>query len=584
MASFLDKIKLPSSLDKRSVFDLSCDHVTTMNFFKGKISYIKEMVPKEKISVGVESLVRVPALQVPTFGRYSLVHRAFFVPMRTIFTEWNTFITNTFSLSTGAIISQVPYISNNTFVNNFVSNTLYANSTTSTTARYDIVRTTGSATTKYILTETGRYILDFFASCGIRFSWVTTDTTQISALPVLAVLKMMQDWYSNSQYELPIEIDQFIMNNSTVKSGGDITKDLMNLVYSFAYTKCSQYDQDYFTSAFSEPSGPSSDISLEGEISFVPSDSEEAATTIDAGNVAVMSNTSNLSKLAIQGLTHLSDFLKRYQLSGAKAIDRYLARFGVRLADEKLNRSVYLGSNKTPIQIGEVLSTADTDGAAIGDYAGKGIAYGNNGKFSYSTDEFGYFIIYSQIIPKIGYVQGIDRTALHLTPTDFFTGEFDGLGNQAIARKELYSPFDGSKGWSFLDSTQASIFGYTPRYAEYKVGRDKLTGDYQFGSMNNGEDSWYSFRMFPDSNDTNTMPIYYKTASTTFVQTNSDESQYKRVFNNEGQSVDYFRCIFHFDVRDEAPMRQLFDNYEWENNGQEVSLQVNGTNLNGVTE
>ena len=83
MANFFSKIKLPTAVDKRTHFDLSCDHVTTMDWFSPKISYIKEMVPNESIEIKQETFTRLAPMTVPTFGRINMIHRAFFVPMRT---------------------------------------------------------------------------------------------------------------------------------------------------------------------------------------------------------------------------------------------------------------------------------------------------------------------------------------------------------------------------------------------------------------------------------------------------------------------------------------------------------------------
>lgn len=122
MANFFSKIKLPTAVDKRTHFDLSCDHVTTMDWFSPKISYIKEMVPNESIEVKQETFTRLAPMTVPTFGRINMVHRAFFVPMRTIWRGWNSFITNTVNDINGLVHENVPYTKNINLVTWFISN------------------------------------------------------------------------------------------------------------------------------------------------------------------------------------------------------------------------------------------------------------------------------------------------------------------------------------------------------------------------------------------------------------------------------------------------------------------------------
>ena len=138
-----------------------------------------------------------------------------------------------------------------------------------------------------------------------------------------------------------------------------------------------------------------------------------------------------ISEYALTALKSLTDFMKRNQLAGSKAADRYLARFGKALTSEQLGRSVYLGASMQDIQIGDIMSTSDTvngnAGEQLGAYAGKGISYGN-GHFDYETKEYGMFITVCSIVPKVGYFQGIDRTVKHLSKLDFYMPEFDNLG------------------------------------------------------------------------------------------------------------------------------------------------------------
>ena len=445
MANFFSKIKLPTAVDKRTHFDLSCDHITTMDWFSPKISYIKEMVPNESIEVKQETFTRLAPMTVPTFGRINMVHRAFFVPMRTIWRGWNAFITNTVSDINGLVHENVPYTKNQNLITWFISdannpvNTMFC-SIVEDTKPHDIVyRKTDGTTYALVLTKKGRRIIDRLQTLGIRINWVQEDDTKISLLPILCWWKLINDWYYNTQYQYDKKFDKFMQQLTTSSSAN-----VENFI-SISYTRSSDimaalafegyYDQDYFTSAWTNPNGPNRVSPITNGISVgnVDMSAEDVnnAVQIDSANQAVLvaptstvESATVLSQTAIDALKHLSDFLKRYQLVGSKSIDRYLARFGVNLTSEKLNRSVYIGKNNTPIQIGDVMSQSDTSGAVLGDYAGKGLGYSNEG-FSYSTDEFGYFVIVSQILPKVGYVEGVNRCNLHIKPQDFYTPEFD---------------------------------------------------------------------------------------------------------------------------------------------------------------
>lgn len=593
MANFFSKIKLPTAVDKRTHFDLSCDHVTTMDWFSPKISYIKEMVPNESIEVKQETFTRLAPMTVPTFGRINMVHRAFFVPMRTIWRGWNSFITNTVSDINGLVHENVPYTKNINLIGWFVGDLATPKDTdyckkTPDASPHDFLYTMSNGNTQaYVLTKKGRRIIDRLQTLGIRINWMQEDDTKVSLLPILCWWKLINDWYYNTQYQYDKKFDTFMQqfynsSSASVENYANVSParstDIMDALSFEGY-----YDQDYFTSAWTNPNGPNrvSPITSGISVGNVDMSAEDINNTvqIDSANQAVLvaptstvESATVLSQTAIDALKHLSDFLKRYQLVGSKSIDRYLARFGVNLTSEKLNRAVYIGKNNTPIQIGDVMSQSDTSGAVLGDYAGKGLGYSNEG-FSYSTDEFGYFVIVSQILPKVGYVEGVNRSNLHIKPQDFYTPEFDSVGTQAIAARELLVSTEGteSRSWAVPDK----VFGYTPRYAEYKIGRDNLSGDYVFNTRNQGEDSWYTFRKI----DANTCPAF---AGMTFVGSSLDGDQYNRIFNATTDDADHFRVIMHFDVKDSAPMSSLYDNYEFCEKGKEVTLDINGTNLNGT--
>lgn len=596
MANFFSKIKIPTAVDKRTHFDLSCDHVTTMDWFSPKISYIKEMVPNESIEIKQETFTRLAPMTVPTFGRINMVHRAFFVPMRAIWRGWNSFITNTVNDLNGMVHENVPHTKNSNLITWFISNlttpanTIFCSKVTGSNAPHDFLYTKKDGSTyPYVFTKKGRRVIDRLQTLGIRINWIEEDETKISLLPILCWWKLINDWYYNTQYQYIKKFDTFM---STLYSPSSASiENYLNISYNRASEIMDAlafdgyYDQDYFTSAWTNPNGPNrvapmtSGMSV-GNVDMAAGDVNNSVYVESGLNQAQLVSPPStvedgaiiLNQTAIDALKHLSDFLKRYQLVGSKSIDRYLARFGVNLTSEKLNRSVYIGKNNTPIQIGDVMSNSDTSGAVLGDYAGKGLGYSNEA-FSYSTDEFGYFVIITQILPKVGYVEGVNRCNLHIKPQDFYTPEFDSVGTQAIASRELFVSTEGtqSRSWAVPDK----VFGYTPRYAEYKIGRDNLSGDYVFNTRNQGEDSWYTFRKI----DAVTCPAF---AGISFVDSSFDGDQYNRIFNATTDDADHFRVIMHFDVKDSAPMSSLYDNYEFCEKGKEVTLDINGTNLNGT--
>lgn len=666
MASFLDKFKVTTAIDTNTDLDLSCTHITTSDWMHQSPVYIKECVPGETLSVHHETFTRLAPMSVPTFGRGLIHNRAFFVPFRTIFSKWNDFITSSplqnvsiganSTAPTGSTISvnRVPILPNGALVSLFTRSASTASIGTNTFAtmvtpssgfdpkNVDIVylhtNTAATQTTYYFnLTDKGRRVMKVFQSLGYSIFWSTSDIADqgaaldaaYSALPFMAWLKVINDWYYPSQYigGQSYNYVESILNNEPDSTGAfQFTGDVLRTIFlSDFYQGLTNYDSDYFVSAFDNPVGTttgalytgdgSSTLGQGGVIRDITTNNTGYTTGVGSyygqGNNGYWSTngtpqigqfdgsvpqgtygTGHITQYAIDALKALTDYTKRHQLVGARALDRFYARFGKSLSSEKMNRSMYIGADNIPLQIGDVMSHSDTTGAALGDYAGKGVAYGANGDFKITTDEYGVLIIMSSIIPQIGYYQGIDRNVMHVGRLDYWTPEFDQLGNQAIAKKELYLPMnvnaEGNNSassvvgnWLGNSELNTGIFGYSPRYSEYKIGRDRLTGDYRYASKNGAgdtSDAWHMLRQMGTQYASSTVMKHGQD----FVS-GKDYNQYNRIFNNTESNADKFYVIHTFNVKSSSPMHSLYDTYKFENEDEgakKVVADVNGVKVN----
>ena len=589
MASFLDKLKINTALDEKVKLDLSSQHISTANFMQYNVAWTKELVPKEKISVNMQTFTRMDPLPVPTFGRAAINNRAFFVPFRTIFPAWNDFITDTrhsFNLAgslagSSQLVTKVPVIKNSTLVNLFfdATNELAEQISTAPTAAASADFVLGG--TSYKFTALGRQFYKQLCSLGYAINWSQGDVTEYSALPLIALCKVYTDWYWPSAYQDDARLARMeaMYNFNSVTSATStysyqltetVLKDIVAVL-----ARGVNYDSDYFVSAWDNPLNPNSGNFSNIELTDITNSNTN--TKIIAGDDAPQLTASSANPLTQYGLTALralTDYMKRHQLVGAKALDRYLARFGVNLPAEKMNRSVYLGSQSQPIQIGDVTSTASTDYANLGNYAGKGMSYGD-GNFEFETDEYGIMIIISSIVPKVGYYQGVDRNVMHVSKLDYYTPEFDNLGTQPITKNELWvTSNDSFVGNTYLGT---EVFGFTPRYAEYKVGHDRLTGDFRAkqGSIGIASPSWHLMREIEVSNSADIVH------GVGFVR-GLDADQYSRIFYNDDliENVDKFKVIYDFNVTSFSPMKSMFDTYDFEDKGKTVVEDVNGVKMN----
>ena len=183
-----------------------------------------------------------------------------------------------------------------------------------------------------------------------------------------------------------------------------------------------------------------------------------------------------------------------YEISaraGSRYIETIMGHFHVRSSDARLQRPEYLGGGVTDINIGEVLQTSATDQTSPqGNMAGRGFGIGRSNQCTYRAEEHGYLFGIMSIIPEPYYYQGIDKEWTRQSRVDYYWPSFAHLGEQEIDKSEL------SVGTSDGETdTFGQLFGYAPRYAEYKFSKNIITGLLR-GSLAN----WTFARKISDPN------------------------------------------------------------------------------------
>lgn len=577
---------------------LDATHITTQGFLQPQPIFIKECVPNQRFDVTCESFTRLNPMPVPTFGRARVNNRAFFVPMRTIMPHFNEFIEaepvfHNATLSFG-LIAGVPVINNTDFVSWFNN---FGATQSSASDPYDYI---DDSNVKYFFNNKGRFAYKLLLSLGYQVFFDQTYSREWSALPLLAFSKVFLDWMYPSQYanDSVASAVQALLNSDAPAiqfTDGDFD-DIVNLCM-----YCT-YDDDYFVSAWDRPVAPNSGAEHSVAMIDVTNNQHYLGVTNDNANPAlpyptpiqptngtphVASELGNdvsygvITQYVIDTLKSLTDYTKRHQMAGVRAVDRYLAEYGINLSSEIMKRSIYLGADTFDINFMDVMSMSDTSasgGDVLGSYAGKGIGYGRK-QFSYDLgQEFGYFIIVNSIIPDVGYYQGIDKSVVgHVTAMDFYHGDFDNQGVQAIAKEELYMPVNANT--NFDASYPSQVFAFIPRFAEYKVLRSRLSGLYTYHSSNLGMDAYYLYR---DCSANVPAAIGH---DINFVR-GKDYDQYNRMFYGYDASTeiieDQFNFIHHFTLKSFDDLLPLWDTYEFhdEDKHAKVNIHPNGSKLN----
>ena len=184
-------------------------------------------------------------------------------------------------------------------------------------------------------------------------------------------------------------------------------------------------------------------------------------------------NTANLrSMFAVEKLSQITrEAAKHYDA-------QVLAHFGVEVPQGISGECFKLGSDDAMVQIQDVTSFASTEQSALGDLAGKGIAYGeNSNQHEFIAPCHGILMAVFYALPSVDYRStGIERINTYRTREDFFNKSLENLGQQPTFTYELNG--DTRPG------NVGSIFGWNWRYMESKVKYNVLNGNFNTTSKN----------------------------------------------------------------------------------------------------
>lgn len=460
-------------------FDLTHDVKTTLKM--GRLSPIMaplEVVPGDKINIGAESLIRFQPTIAPVMHRYDATIHYFFVPNRILWDGWEDYITGG---QIGDIPPAHPYL---------------------------------NVTTNY------GELADKF---GIPVP-SAGPAQNVNALPFAAYQLIYNEYYRDQNLidEIP-----FKLTNGDNTSNADLTT-----------IRTRAWEHDYFTSClpFAQkggevilPLGTFKDIpvlrnapSITGQFDFFDvTDTNEAhldnfpSNNTGVGNEFLYADTSELAAQAadindLRLAFRLQEFLEKMARGGSRYTEVILSHFGVKTSDGRLQRPEYITGVKQPIVISEVLNTTGTSELPQGNMAGHGIGVLSGDFGSITVEEHGFIIGIMSVLPKTGYMQGLNRLWQKINDKyQYYWPTFANIGEQEVLTRELY-----------IDAPQDEVFGYIPRYAEYRVIPNMVTGD-----MRTNLDYWHSARKFNDKPSLNQQFIDCNPDNRIFAVTDEDESQ-----------------------------------------------------------
>lgn len=185
----------------------------------------------------------------------------------------------------------------------------------------------------------------------------------------------------------------------------------------------------------------------------------------------------------------IQEFLEKDARGGTRYTEIIKAHFNVTSPDARLQRAEYLGGGSSPISVSALPQTSETNTTPQGNLAAVGTANLNRHGFSKSFTEHGVIIGLVSVQADLTYQQGLARMYSRSTRQDFFWPNFQDLGEQTILNKEIYA-----QGSADL-AADAAVFGYIPRYDEYRETNSEITGLFR-SNATASLDTWHLSQEF----------------------------------------------------------------------------------------
>lgn len=463
----------PTNLDiARSTFRR--DHSVKLSFNVGDVIpfYVDEVLPGDTFQLKTSMVARLQTLLTPMMDNLYLDTYFYFVPNRIVWQHWRELMgENTQSAWIPTTEYSVPQVS----------------------------------------APSGGWSIGSIAD----YMGIPTGVANLSvnALPFRAYALIMNEWFRDENLSDPLNIP---VDDATL-AGSNGTNYITDVVKGGMPFKAAKF-HDYFTSALPAPQkGPDVTIPVSGganypvqtlskEIPGSPTDPLRVKTFDEMpynviginksnapqpGSVWASQNTTSghadffvptnlwaindgsVSAATINQLRMAFQVQKLYEKDargGSRYIEILKSHFGVTSPDARLQRPEYLGGNRIPVNINQVVQNSATqaDGTPLGDTAAFSVTTDVHGDFIKSFVEHGFVIGVMVARYDHTYQQGLERFWSRRDRLDYYFPVFANIGEQPILNKEIYA-----QGTAQDDE----VFGYQEAWADYRYKPSRVAGE-----------------------------------------------------------------------------------------------------------
>ena len=160
------------------------------------------------------------------------------------------------------------------------------------------------------------------------------------------------------------------------------------------------------------------------------------------------------------------------------------------------HNAVYCGGTRQPILFSEVVNTAESDTAPLGDVAGRAFSSSNHDVIHVHSDDYGCFITVLVITPDEYYSQGADKMWTRLENAEQYLPILNNLSPDATKNKELFISGD--------NTVDEDVFNHQERFAYYKSRRNEISGLLSLAVSKIGDlGTWVMQRLFSSTPEFN---------------------------------------------------------------------------------
>lgn len=468
----------------RSRFDRSASLKTSFNAGDVVPFFLEEVLPGDTFSVDTSKVVRMQTLLTPMMDNVYLDTYYFFVPNRLVWDHWKEFcgentesawipqteytmpqitspagdgwtvgtLADYFGIPTGVAglsVSALPFrayalIMNEWFRDQNLQDPLVVPTDDSTVAGVN----------------TGTFVTDV-AKGGKPFIAAKYHDYFTSALPA-----------PQKGPDVAIPVAQaasypvYPLAQSVSPSGADSLKWQKRDGSNFTYNS-SQYGVFGVSSAFTDGAS-ASDSTILKQVEVGANSVQDVIPAnlwaVADGNAAAA--TINQLRLAFQ----IQKFYERQARGGSRYTEVVRSFFGVTSPDARLQRPEYLGGNRVPININQIVQQSGTEssGTPQGTVVGQSLTTDKHSDFTKSFTEHGLIIGVMVARYDHTYQQGLNRLWSRKDKFDFYWPVFANIGEQAIKNKEIFAQGTDKDN---------EVFGYQEAWAEYRYKPNMVTGE-----------------------------------------------------------------------------------------------------------